>query len=128
MLDIVVKCYIFIKHYLSTSFDNIGELMYDDSNNMNMDMKMDMNMDMNMDIETYNAEIKYYNMDSDIESHKMLEIIQPEHIRNFSCGYCSRSIITPSVMYYDNAYCDPICRTKQIKHDTDSSSNPHIRN
>ena len=126
MLNIVFNCYFFIRQYLSVSFDNIGELIYLSPPYNNMDM--DMNMDMDREIETYKAERKYCNMDGNIESIQLLKKNQSINIRTFKCGYCSKSINIPILMYSDNAFCNTECRQDQIQSDNNININPFARN
>lgn len=106
MINVIYNSYFFLKQYLST---NIGENMYDD---------------IDMDIEIYKAEKKYCGMDGNTKSNKLLKK-QSINFKTFKCGYCSRHINVPILMYSDNAFCTIECRNEQIK--LDNNNNPYAR-
>ena len=119
MLNIIFNCYFHIKQYLSTTFDSIDELKYMIPSTRNMDVDMD------MEIEIYKAERKYCNKDGNMESNELLKK-QSINIKTFKCGYCSRHINVPILMYSDNAFCKIACRNNQIQYDK-NKNNPHTR-
>jgi len=114
MINVICNSYFFLKQYLSTS---IGEFVYDDS-------PYD---DIYMEIEIYKAEKKYCGMDGNIKSNQLLKK-QLINIKTFKCGYCSRHINVPVLMYSDNAFCKIECRNGQIKLDNNNNNNnPYTR-
>ena len=113
MINVIYNSYFFLKQYLSTS---IGEFVYDDSPYDDIDME----------IEIYKAEKRYYGMDGNTESNQLLKK-QSINIKTFKCGYCSRHINVPVLMYSDNAFCNIECRNKQIKLDSNNNNNPYAR-
>ena len=111
MISVICNSYFFLKQYLSTS---IEEYVYDD---------------LDMEIEIYKAEKRYYGMDGrdgNTESNQLLKK-QLINIKTFKCGYCSRHINVPVLMYNDNAFCNIECRNKQIKLDNNNNNNPYAR-
>ena len=104
MISVICNSYLFLKQYLSTS---IEKYVYDD---------------LDMEIEIYKAEKRYYGMDGNTESNQLLKK-QSINIKTFKCGYCSRHINVPVLMYSDNAFCNIECRNKQIKLDSNNNNN-----
>ena len=104
MLNTIFKYYLSFTRYLSNKIDSIEDLV-------NSDYRCsDIEMEMNIDIETYNAERNCYAIGSQQSK-------QSKQYRVFNCGYCSRRINIPILMYSDNTFCDNQCRNEQIKLD-----------
>jgi hypothetical protein len=109
MISVICNSYFFLKQYLSTSIDDSP---YDD---------------LDMEIEIYKAEKRYYGMDGNTESNQLLKK-QSINIKTFKCGYCSRHINVPVLMYSDNAFCKIECRNGQIQHDKNNKNNKNNNN
>jgi hypothetical protein len=114
MINTIFKYYLSLTRYLSNKIDSIEELVNSDY------PCSDIEMEMNIDIDTYNMERNYYDIDSQQSK-------QSNQHRVFNCGYCSRRINIPILMYRDNTFCDNQCRNEQIKLDNKIINNPYGR-
>ena len=126
MINTIFKYYFYVRQYLSNKIDSIEELVNSDS------PCSDIEMEMNIDIDTYNMERNYYDIDSQQskqsnQSKQSKQSKQSNQHRVFNCGYCSRRINIPILMYRDNTFCDNQCRNEQIKLDNKIINNPYGR-
>ena len=107
------KCHYTIFDYLSTN------------SNIPIDVGFDKSVN---DCDNMNSiDRDYYTLDNDIESLQLVQKSYPPCFMRFNCGYCSRRINIPILMYRDNTFCDNQCRNEQIKLDNKIINNPYGR-